>query len=155
MSQRSEDVTEQDQGVKISLREIYDTLQEVSVDIKNLGARMDYFEKEAEKIAQMREELNTTRETANEALSRVVTLEKDRAKNDWITKAILGTVITVVVTAVLGFMLTAIVNTLRIELQRPVKIDGNTQIEQQHDDKADLRPHLSYLKEVKAYDRNN
>ena len=148
-------MAEQDQGVKISLREIYDTLQEVSVDIKNLGARMDYFEKEAEKIAQMREELNTTKETANEALSRVVTLEKDRAKNDWITKAILGTVITVVVTAILGFVFMAIVNALRIELQRPVQIEGNTQIEQQHDDEVGLLPHLPYLKEVKAYDRDN
>src|SRR5690606_40358705 len=92
--------------VTISRREIYDTLQEVSDGIKDLNSRIDEFEQEAAKIAQMREELNTTRETANEALSRVITLEKDRAKNDWITKAILGTVITVVVTAILGFMLT-------------------------------------------------
>lgn len=144
-----------DNGVTISLREIYDTLQEVSDGIKDLNSRIDQFEQEAAKIAQMREELNTTRETANEALSRVITLEKDRAKNDWITKAILGTVITVVVTAILGFMLTAIVNTLRIELQRPVKIEGNTQTEQQHEDKVDLLPHLSYLKEVKTHDRDN
>lgn len=144
-----------DNGVTISLREIYDTLQEVSDGIKDLNSRIDQFEQEAAKIAQMREELNTTRETANEALSRVITLEKDRAKNDWITKAILGTVITVVVTAVLGFMLTAIVNTLRIELQRPVQIDGSTQIEQQHDDKVSLRPQLSHTKEVKTHDRDN
>lgn len=104
-------------GVNISLREIFDTLQGVATDVRNLGSRMDKFEEETTKLANLRRDLDSTTEQARQAYLMADSLRKEKEDMSWMKKAVISAVIVTVVTASVGFMLHAVGSAFKEEIR--------------------------------------
>jgi hypothetical protein len=103
-------VAEQESGVRISLREIYDTMQEVKNEVKGIAPLMKQIEKDA---AQGVEALDIAREAQKLA-------QKHEDGLKWLWRAVGAALITGLVGAIIAFMVLAVQLSVQNEIKKGI-----------------------------------
>lgn len=108
-------------SVTISLREIYDSIQDVRNEVKGIGPRLTQLEKDAAKGV----EAHDIASKANE----IATKHEDGLK--WLWRTVIGAFITGIVAAIIGFMVLAAQLSIQNQIKAVVPQNQSTSTQQQ------------------------
>ncbi|GIM47052.1 hypothetical protein DNHGIG_26010 [Collibacillus ludicampi] len=90
-----------EQGVTITLREIYDSVQKVAADVRRLDERMMRLEEKGKDADEVDERSRKALQLAESAIQRVQELEESK---NWIVKSAIGALITGAIGALFYFV---------------------------------------------------
>jgi methyl-accepting chemotaxis protein len=89
-----------EQGVTITLREIYDSVQEVAAGVRQLNERVERLEEKGKEADEVDERSRKALQLAESAIQRVQELEESK---NWIVKSAIGALITGAIGALFYF----------------------------------------------------
>ncbi|UKM63131.1 hypothetical protein [Weizmannia phage Youna2] len=107
---------EGDAGVHITLREIYDSIQDIGQDVKSLESRLAAIEKQGEDIKTLKAEQRSMDKQLTVALDIAKDAKTLAEKHDgaisWLQRAVIGAFITAAITATVGLAFVLIQNAI-------------------------------------------